>query len=87
MIEKGKRATYMKDKKGYLPIHVAVSRHVSPDKLRMLLDANPKSIVEKTNDGMTLLGLAQQTATRSHPVSYKTVVQQFNLITRQFLIL
>ena len=46
---------------------IQVSRHVSPDKLRMLLDANPASIHEVTNDRKTALQLAKDTATRSHP--------------------
>jgi hypothetical protein len=69
MIENGsgRKATTMKDKKGFLPVHVACSRHCSPEKLHMLLQANPASIFATTNDGMTLLGLAKSTATRSHP--------------------
>lgn len=67
MIAQGKQATYVRDKSGYLPAHIAASRHVSPDKLRMLLEANPDSIMARTNDGMTLLSLAQTTATASHP--------------------
>ena len=67
MVSHGQKATFMKDKKGYLPLHVAVSRHVSPEKLRLLLDANPSALLAKTNDGKTALGLAKATATVSHP--------------------
>jgi hypothetical protein len=57
----------MKDKKGYLPAHVAASRHCSPEKLRMLLAVNPGSLRETTADGETLMSLATSTATKSHP--------------------
>ena len=57
----------MRDKKGYLPAHVACSRHCSPRKLQMLLDINPDALFEKTKDGHTLLSLAVSTATVSHP--------------------
>lgn len=57
----------MKDKKGYLPAHVAASRHCSPEKLRMLLAVNPGSLRETTADGETLMTLATSTATKSHP--------------------
>lgn len=57
----------MKDKKGYLPAHVACSRHCSPEKLHMLLRVNKDALTATTNAGETLLGLAIQTATRSHP--------------------
>ena len=67
MISRGKQATFIKDKNGYLPAHIAASRHVSPNKLRMLLAANPDCIIARTDDGMTLLSLAQSTATASHP--------------------
>mmetsp|Transcript_11448 Transcript_11448/g.21163 ORF Transcript_11448/g.21163 Transcript_11448/m.21163 type:complete len:447 (+) Transcript_11448:521-1861(+) len=67
MIQEGLRACFMKDRKGYLPVHVACSRHCSPEKLQMLLDVNPSSLVAKTNDGDTLLSLAIKTATKSHP--------------------
>ena len=67
MIEHGKTACFKKDKKGYLPAHVACSRHCSPEKLTMLLEANPASLTSKTNDGSTLLSLAASTATKSHP--------------------
>jgi hypothetical protein len=66
MIEKGSDAAFMKDKKGWLPIHVAVSRHCSPEKLRLLLKANP-NLHATTALGETLLDLAQKTATKSHP--------------------
>ena len=64
MIEKGTQATFMRDKNDWLPVHVACSRHVSPDKLRMLVNANPASIFAVTKDNETVLGLAQSTATR-----------------------
>ena len=67
MIRLGKQACFLKDKKGYLPAHVACSRHCSPEKLAMLLEANPGAIYEKNNKGETLLSLARSTATRSHP--------------------
>jgi hypothetical protein len=67
MIDNGAEACFMKDKKGYLPAHVACSRHCSPEKLRMLLAVNPAALYETTNEGKTLLDLANQTATKSHP--------------------
>jgi hypothetical protein len=67
MIQNGPQACFMKDKKGYLPAHVACSRHCSPEKLRMLLHVHPESLLAETNDGQTLLSLAIGMATRSHP--------------------
>ncbi|CAJ1937892.1 unnamed protein product [Cylindrotheca closterium] len=67
MIQYGPQACFMRDKKGYLPAHVACSRHCSPEKLRMLLAVHPESLVAKTNDGQSLLALAIGTATKSHP--------------------
>jgi hypothetical protein len=67
MIQNGRQACFKKDKKGYLPAHVACSRHCSPEKLLMLLEAHPGSLTSKTNDGQTLLTLAVSTATKSHP--------------------
>jgi hypothetical protein len=67
MVKYGKDACFMKDKKGYLPAHVACSRHCSPEKLHMLLKVNKAALTAKTNDGDTLLGLAIKSATRSHP--------------------
>ena len=57
----------MKDKKGFLPAHVACSRHCSPEKLKMLLSVYPVCLFEKTNDGHTLISLATCSATKSHP--------------------
>lgn len=57
----------MKDKKGWLPAHVACSRHSSPEKLRMLLDVYPGALFARTNVGESLLDLAKSTATKSHP--------------------
>ena len=67
LIENGKEACFMTDKKGYLPAHVACMRHCSPEKLRMLLAVHPGSLYEKTDEGETLLSLATSTATKSHP--------------------
>jgi hypothetical protein len=67
MIEHGPDACFAKDKKGYLPAHVACSRHCSPQKLRMLLSVNPASLYEETDNGDTLLSLATKNATKSHP--------------------
>jgi hypothetical protein len=67
MIQRGKEATEMKDKNGWLPIHVACSRHCSPEKLEMLLKVYPDSLHEKTLDGETPMSLATSTATSSHP--------------------
>ena len=67
MIKKGSSACYMEDKKGWLPIHVACSRHCSPEKLKMLLEAYPDSLHATTGDGQSLLDLAKETATTSHP--------------------
>ncbi|MGK3751790.1 MAG: hypothetical protein ACI8RD_004092 [Bacillariaceae sp.] len=57
----------MIDKKGFLPAHVACSRHCSPEKLDMLLRVNPNSLFAVTSSGDTLLSLATKTATKSHP--------------------
>ena len=57
----------MRDKKGFLPAHVACSRHCSPEKLEMLLRVNSDSLFAETDDGSTLLGLAKSTATKHHP--------------------
>lgn len=67
MIEYGREACFMKDKKGFLPAHVACSRHCSPEKLRMLLAVNPGSLHDMSYDGKSLLSLATSTATKSHP--------------------
>lgn len=67
MIAKGPQAAYTRDKKGWLPIHMACSRHASPEKLRMLLEANPSSLHAKTPEGESLLCLAKSKATKSHP--------------------
>jgi hypothetical protein len=68
MIEMGPKATFMKDRKGWLLIHVAVSRHCSPEKLRMLLKANPDSLKATTGPGgESLLDLAKSTRKKGHP--------------------
>jgi hypothetical protein len=67
MIQQGPGACFKKDKKGYLPAHVACSRHCSPEKLRMLLSVNPSALYELTDENETLLSLATNTATKSHP--------------------
>jgi hypothetical protein len=72
MVSHGKEACFIQDKKGYLPAHIACSRHCSPDKLQMLLDVNPDALFAKTFAGDSLLSLAKQTATASHP-NYKLV--------------
>lgn len=67
LIDRGTNALFLKDKKGWLPLHVAISRHCSPEKLHMLLKANPESLHAKTDLGESLLDLAKTTATQSHP--------------------
>ena len=67
MIHIAPKACFMIDKKGYLPAHVACSRHCSPEKLRMLLSVNPNALYAKTIDNQTLLSLAETTSTVSHP--------------------
>ena len=67
VIEHGTRACFMPDKKGYLPAHVACSRHCSPEKLRMLLEVNPQALFHRTKEGSSLLDLAKATATKAHP--------------------
>lgn len=67
MIDNGKAASFMRDKKGWLPAHVACNRHCSPEKLQMLLAANPGALFSKTDDGETLDSLARTSATKSHP--------------------
>jgi hypothetical protein len=67
LIQRGRRSCFMIDKKGFLPAHVACSRHCSPEKLDMLLRVNPGSLFAVTSGGDTLLSLATKTATKSHP--------------------
>ena len=67
MIVMAPKACFMRDKKGWLPIHMACSRHCSPTKLRMLLEAYPSSLHAKTPEGESLLCLAKSRATKSHP--------------------
>ena len=67
MIERGRNACFMLDKKGWLAAHVGCSRHCSPEKLDLLLRVNPASLTARTNDGDTLLSLAVSSATRTHP--------------------
>ena len=67
LIQRGRRSCFMIDKKGFLPAHVACSRHCSPEKLDMLLRVNPDSLFAITSSGDTLLSLATKTATKSHP--------------------
>lgn len=67
MIQSGLEAAKMRDRKGWLPVHVACSRHCSPEKLRLLLSANPTALTAKTDEGETLMDLARRTATRTHP--------------------
>jgi hypothetical protein len=67
MVRNGREGCFMKDKKGYLPAHVACSRHCSPEKLQMLLKVNRGALTAKTNSGDTLLSLAVKTATKTHP--------------------
>ena len=57
----------MTDQNGFLPIHIACSRHASPKKIAMLLDVNPASLRAKTNAGESCLELAMKHATKSHP--------------------
>jgi hypothetical protein len=67
MLSKGRKACFMRDSKGYLPIHIACSRHASPCKIAMLLDINAASLHSKTDEGESCLDLAVKTATKSHP--------------------
>jgi hypothetical protein len=67
MIKMGPQAAFTRDKKGWLPIHMACSRHCSPEKLRMLLEVNKSSLHAKTPEGESLLCLAKSKATKSHP--------------------
>ncbi len=79
MVEKGKGACFMTDKKGYLPAHIACSRHCSPLKLQMLLDVNPAALQQMTTAGNTLLSLATSTATATHP-NYRLIEYLQNLL-------
>jgi hypothetical protein len=78
MIDKGPDACFIKDKKGFLPAHIACSRHCSPEKLHMLMAVNPQALYEETNDGDTLLSLASTTATKSHP--NKTLIDALEVL-------
>jgi len=79
MIENGSEACFVKDKKGYLPAHIACSRHCSVDKLHLLLRAHPASLFAKTNDGQTLLALAKATRTKTHP-NYQLIAELQRLL-------
>lgn len=83
MIDNGREACFIKDKKGFLPAHVACSRHCSPEKLRMLLAVNPQALYEKTSAGDTLLMLAQKKSTKSHPnfALIEELHRQLNVVT------
>lgn len=67
MVDACPEACSIKDRKGYLPIHVLCGRHGAPAKLQLLLDANPDSLFATTNSGKTPLSIAQETATKNHP--------------------
>jgi hypothetical protein len=67
MVDQGAKACFLKDSKGWLPVHVACSRHCSPEKLLMLLQVHPECLYATTNDGQTPLSLAKSTATKTHP--------------------
>ena len=73
MVQHGKEACFLLDKNGWLPAHIACSRHCSVEKLDILLEVNPSAIDAITyNDdnrggGDTLLSLAKSTATKGHP--------------------
>ena len=60
-------AAKMRDKQGWLPIHIACSRHCSLVSLHLLIDAFPESIRETTGNEKTPLMLARSTATKTHP--------------------
>lgn len=81
VLDHGAQACFMKDKKGFLPAHVACSRHCSPEKLRMLLNVNPNALFELTSQGDSLLDLARATATKSHPnyALIKELVRQMDI--------
>lgn len=68
MIENGPSACKLKDSKGYLPAHVACSYRCSLEKLRMLLNVHPKSLIERTNEGDTLLSLAKANKYLARPL-------------------
>ncbi|KAL3914137.1 MAG: hypothetical protein SGILL_006219 [Bacillariaceae sp.] len=67
LLQMAKKACFMRDSKGFLPIHIACSRHASPHKIAMLLDINPASLHATTDDGQSCLALAENLATKSHP--------------------
>ncbi|KAL3939218.1 MAG: hypothetical protein SGARI_001450, partial [Bacillariaceae sp.] len=67
MLQVAPGSAAVKDKKGYLPLHIACSTKCSLRKVEMLLQAYPESISETTNDGDTPLALAIGTATDCHP--------------------
>jgi hypothetical protein len=74
MVDLGSKACFMKDNYGRLPAHVACSRHVSPDKLKMLLAVNPGVLFIHDNNGHDLLGLALYHATKTYP-SYALIAE------------
>lgn len=57
------RACFMRDGKGLLPIHIACGNHCSPQKIQILLDANPSALFATTPDGQTPLSLASSKVT------------------------
>jgi hypothetical protein len=80
----------MKDKKGYMPAHVAVPTvgNWSPKELQMRLSVNPSAVYEQTNENETLLELATNTAYElNHQLGIfkATATPKFGVIGRVFL--
>jgi len=67
MIAMGPAACFLRDGNGHLPVHIAVSRHCSKEKLDILLEVSPSSLFATTREGESLLDLAKSKATKSHP--------------------
>jgi hypothetical protein len=90
MVQHGKEACFMVDKNGWLPAHIACSRHCSTEKLELLLEVNPNAIDaityngDNNGGGDTLLSLAKSTATKTHP-NY-TLIQHIRAKTANFYV-
>jgi len=68
LIEVCPSASKIRDDKGWLPIHHACRWRSSPEKLKLLIDAYPESVLAKTEqDGLLPMDLVVSNATKSRP--------------------
>jgi len=69
LIQASLAAVKIRDDKGWLPIHHACRWRSSPEKLKLLIDAYPKSVFQTTHDSLkkTPLDLVRDDATKDRP--------------------